>query len=99
MTFIQTLFSKLETPETGMSRRVLRQRKRFAWNLSVGSDLIRETPDTWPRYLHGTRRFILTGFPYSLVYTTDGSYSLIIAIAHAKRAPGYWKVRLTGPGG
>ena len=66
----------------------------FRMELERAIRLIREAPETWPRYLHGTRRFILTAFPYSLVYTTDGSYSLVIAITHANRRPGYWKQRL-----
>ena len=66
----------------------------FRMELERAIRLIREAPETWPRYLHGTRRFILTAFPYSLVYTTDGSHSLVIAIAHANRRPGYWKQRL-----
>jgi hypothetical protein len=41
-----------------------------------------------------TRRFILDRFPYSLVYKTDGTDSLILAIAHARRKPGDWEPRL-----
>jgi len=42
----------------------------FRRELERAIRLIRETPETWPRYLHGTRRIVLTGFPYSIVYTT-----------------------------
>src|SRR5688572_29920376 len=56
--------------------------------------MIRDHPETWPTYVLGTRRFILNRFPYSLVYKTDGTHSLIVAIAHAKRKPGYWRGRL-----
>jgi plasmid stabilization system protein ParE len=56
--------------------------------------LIRDHPETWPAYVLGTRRYILSRFPYSLVYKTDGTYSIIVAIAHAKRKPGYWESRL-----
>jgi hypothetical protein len=56
--------------------------------------LIQEHPETWPTYVLGTRRFILNRFPYSLVYKTDGTQSLIVAIAHAKRKPGYWTSRV-----
>ena len=70
----------------------------FRRELERAIRLIRDTPKTWPRYLHGTRRVVLTGFPYSIVYTTDGSYSLVLAIAHAKRKPGYWKKRSELPG-
>ena len=70
----------------------------FRRELERAIRLIRDTPETWPRYLHGTRRVVLTGFPYSIVYTTDASYSLVLAIAHAKRKPGYWKKRSELPG-
>lgn len=56
--------------------------------------LIRDHPETWPAYVLGTRRYIPSRFPYSLVYKTDGTYSLIVAIAHAKRKPAYWESRL-----
>lgn len=56
--------------------------------------LIQEHPETWPTYVHGTRRFVLHRFPYSLVYKTDGTSSRIVAIAHAKRKPSYWRSRL-----
>jgi hypothetical protein len=36
------------------------------------------------------------GFPYRLIYWTEGDNSLVVAIAHSKRRPGYWKARL-GP--
>lgn len=66
----------------------------FRHELERGIELIREHPETWPRYVHATRRLILKDFPYSLVYTTDGTYSLVVAIAHAKRKPAYWMRRL-----
>jgi hypothetical protein len=34
------------------------------------------------------------GFPYRLIYWTEGDYSLVVAIAHSKRRPGYWKGRV-----
>ncbi len=57
--------------------------------------LILERPDAWPPYILGTRRFVLTKFPYSVVYRTQGARTVVYAIAHAKRRPRYWKDRLT----
>jgi toxin ParE1/3/4 len=51
-------------------------------------------PKRWPKYLHGTRRFILERFPFSVVYLDDPSVVNIVAVAHNKRKPGYWKWRL-----
>ena len=51
-------------------------------------------PHRWPKYLHGTRRFVLNRFPFSVIYLDDPDAVIIIAIAHSKSGPGYWKSRL-----
>jgi len=71
-----------------------RAEEHFRLEVEHAVALIRDHPETWPRYIHGTRRFILRTFPYSIVYNTDGAYTVIVAIAHARRRPGYWKGRL-----
>ena len=38
----------------------------------------------------GTRRWRLTGFSYTLIYTFDERIVTIIAVAHTSRLPGYW---------
>lgn len=48
---------------------------------------------TWPVYLHGTRRYVLRRFPFSVVYLITGDRAVIVAVAHAKRRPGYWRDR------
>jgi plasmid stabilization system protein ParE len=55
---------------------------------------IAAAPHRWPKYLHGTRRFVLDRFPFSIVYLDDPDVVIIIAVAHNKRRPGYWKVRI-----
>jgi plasmid stabilization system protein ParE len=60
----------------------------FRIELERAIRLIREAPETWPRYLHGTRRFIFTAFPNSLVYTTDGS--LLTGDRNRAREPKTW---------
>jgi plasmid stabilization system protein ParE len=35
----------------------------FRRDLEDAIDRIREAPETWPRYLHGTRRYVLRVFP------------------------------------
>jgi plasmid stabilization system protein ParE len=47
-----------------------------------------------PKYLYGTRRFVIQRFPFSVVYLDDPDLVTIIAVAHSKRKPGYWKHRL-----
>lgn len=40
-----------------------------------------------------TRRMLLVRFPYQVVYRLDQDEIVIVAIAHLKRRPGYWKRR------
>jgi len=53
-----------------------------------------QAPGRWPKYLHGTRRFVLHRFPFSIIYLDDPDVLSIVAVAHNKRKPGYWKQRL-----
>jgi len=40
------------------------------------------------------RRFVLSGFPYDLIYVVLGDEIIIVAFAHHSRQPRYWKSRL-----
>ncbi len=37
----------------------------------------------------------LDGFPYRIVYFTRGDEIVVVAYAHERRRPGYWKKRLS----
>lgn len=71
--------------------------KRFVKELDHAVRRILESPKLWPSYLHGTRRYLLRRFPYVVVYREENDRTLILAVAHCKRRPGYWKNR--GPAG
>ena len=61
--------------------------------LNYAIERVAENPETWPEYESGTRRYVLLRFPYSLIYRCVKARIQIIAVAHAKRRPGYWKDR------
>lgn len=67
---------------------------RFVDEVRIAVEQARRTPHTWPRYLHGTRRYRIKGFPYVLVYVEEEGKLFGIAVAHLNRQPGYWKNRL-----
>jgi plasmid stabilization system protein ParE len=50
-------------------------------------------PERWPHCVHGTRRYLFRRFPFQLVYRTAGTVVQVIAVAHGRRKPGYWKTR------
>ena len=65
----------------------------FLAELDRAIDLISEAPMRWPAYVHRTRRFLLRRFPFVVVYREVGETIQVIAVAHGRRKPGYWKER------
>ena len=60
---------------------------------------IAEMPGAWPPVRGWDREPIVrrkgvTGFPYGVVYYATDSEIVIVAYAHEKRRPGYWKHRV-----
>lgn len=55
---------------------------------------ILENPLAFPSHRRGTRRYVMRHFPYAIVYRIAAAGLQVIAVAHAKRRPGYWKERL-----
>jgi len=43
---------------------------------------------------HKTRRFVLQQFPYAIVYRETVPTIQVLAVAHGRRKPGFWKKRL-----
>lgn len=41
----------------------------------------------------GLRRWMLRRFPYYLIYRSEPDTTLILAVAHQRRRPGYWQDR------
>jgi toxin ParE1/3/4 len=52
-----------------------------------------EAPERWPKGAHGTRRLVFPRFPFVLIYRVRAELIEIVAIAHQRRRPGYWKRR------
>lgn len=68
----------------------------FTEELDAAEDAIARLPEAWPRFDHGTRRYLLRRFPFSVVYLVDVDRILIVAVAHGHRRPGYWRSRTPG---
>jgi toxin ParE1/3/4 len=63
-------------------------------------DIIAEEPSRWPLSTFpgthglGVRHFVVHRFPVTVEYTIDPEQILVLAVAHMRRAPGYWLSRL-----
>jgi toxin ParE1/3/4 len=66
----------------------------FLAELDRAIEKIAEDPGIWPRYVGGTQRFLLKRFPFSVVYRLVANRIEVLAVAHGRRKPGYWKGRL-----
>jgi plasmid stabilization system protein ParE len=65
----------------------------FATALEDAFDQILATPDRFPQTKRGCRYFPLTRYPFRVVYRQEADCLVVVAIAHAKRRPGYWHRR------
>ena len=67
---------------------------RFAAEVRRTIGSILATPGRWRVLEDDVRRCLVRVFPYSVLYTIEPNSVLIVAVAHAKREPGYWRYRL-----
>jgi hypothetical protein len=61
--------------------------------------VIEGSPASFPRLLDlpedlGIRRALVPRFPYAVVFIDLGTEVRVLAVAHAKRRPGYWLDRI-----
>jgi len=67
--------------------------RAFLTELIAAVEHIAQFPESFPRYLAGTRRYFFPTFPFSLVYRVEDGVITVVAIAHHRRKPGYWSNR------
>jgi plasmid stabilization system protein ParE len=64
---------------------------RFAEQINATVQLIRDRPMIGHVNELGERQFKVETFPYNIVYQVEPRRILVLAIAHHKRKPGYWR--------
>ena len=67
---------------------------RFVTEVRRGVSFITENPFAAVQVGSGIRRKVLNHFPYSLLYAVESGLVVIVAVAHHKRRPRYWRSRL-----
>ena len=65
----------------------------FMAELDRAIELIEQGPRQWPPYLGETRRYLLQRFPFFVVYRETANRVEVVAVAHGRRRPGYWRGR------
>ncbi len=70
---------------------------RFLAEVRRSVRLIEDFPKNSPAVVREVRRMVLLEFPYSVLYAIAEEEVVILAIAHQKRRPLYWKRRIPKP--
>ncbi|HEX7678234.1 MAG TPA: type II toxin-antitoxin system RelE/ParE family toxin [Thermoanaerobaculia bacterium] len=67
---------------------------RFIAAFDSARDFVVNHPRSGRPSLLGVRTWPVEGFAYQVVYVLKGDQVFIVAIAHHRRRPGYWRSRL-----
>ncbi len=65
----------------------------FIAELESAYEAITELPGTWPKFSKNYRRFLLSKFPFSVIYRANNNSIFVVAVMHNSKKPGYWKNR------
>jgi toxin ParE1/3/4 len=66
----------------------------FVHEVRTALRFIQKAPELWPAKARGMRRYLIDRFPFAVHYRVESDRIRVIAIAHGRRKPGYWKKRL-----
>jgi plasmid stabilization system protein ParE len=66
---------------------------RFFEELTRLFDQIASSPQIFAFIASGRRRAVLHRYPFSVIFAEGPGQIYVLAIAHAKRRPGYWRNR------
>jgi toxin ParE1/3/4 len=67
---------------------------RFVAAIETAVVNIRTYPEIGSSIGKALRKLVVTEFPHSVIYANETEEIVIIAVAHHKRRPGYWRRRL-----
>jgi toxin ParE1/3/4 len=70
---------------------------RFAAAFKHAMGEIRTYPRIGALYELGSRRLVMDGYPYSIIYLLADEEVFVVAVPHHKRDPGYWHHAVSDP--
>ncbi|MBD3795616.1 MAG: type II toxin-antitoxin system RelE/ParE family toxin [Epsilonproteobacteria bacterium] len=66
----------------------------FISELENAYEAILHSPLVWANFEYGFKRYLLSRFPFSVVYKVTKETIFIIAVMHNSRNPNYWVERI-----
>ena len=75
------------------AERSLLAARAFVQEVSSMVVLADRSPETWPKSFGNTRHIVFPHYPFDLVFRMKGETLEIVAVAHQRRRPFYWRTR------
>jgi plasmid stabilization system protein ParE len=66
--YLDEALEEAEAAARWYAKRSLRAAAGFSDEIDVAEDAIAERPNAWPPFEHGTRRYLLRRYPFSIIY-------------------------------
>ncbi|MEK6681494.1 MAG: type II toxin-antitoxin system RelE/ParE family toxin [Nitrospirota bacterium] len=66
----------------------------FLLHVDAGINFIKRHPETHPIEYKGTRKHLISRFPYKIIYLVKGEKLIVLAVLHGKRSPELMKKRI-----
>jgi toxin ParE1/3/4 len=76
-----------------LERRVPGLGERLTVAVEDGLVRLSENPYVGPEIERGVRKLLVRGFRYNLIYRIEPTHVLVLAVAHHRRRPTYWRHR------
>jgi toxin ParE1/3/4 len=92
--FHQAAAAELESAFDWYLARDERVASAFLDEVSRAIEMIAQAPERWPLGMADVRKFVLRRFPFLIFYRDLPSMIQILAVAHGRRRPGYWRRRI-----
>lgn len=64
--------------------------KKFISEIDNTISIVKNYPESFPKYTDHTRKAVVNIFPYNILYSILEENIVIIAVAHQHRKPNYW---------
>jgi plasmid stabilization system protein ParE len=94
--FLKLAEAEVEEAVGFFDRQVAGLGDRFQREVEITVAHITEHPEIGSPLTKRTRKFRIRKFNYNVVYVADDEEIVIIAVAHHKRRPRYWRRRIGG---
>jgi len=85
--------SELEFSANWYAERSLDAARGFAVSVDAAIEKIQRSPGRFPRIDSCHRSCSVERYPFQIVFRHDDARILIVAVAHAKRRPDFWRGR------